>query len=143
MLAARKKQKKSDGRPPDTSHELVKRPSDAVHYRPGYRWKNNSCWLDCSLELMFLAVVPDFRTDFEPRFHGMHHTSPLWHLYKLFDLHMSLSENAEASSDLLAIQRDEFRATLKDVGTIKSVSDIGQIDVSKHVQKGSQLNSLL
>ncbi|KAG2342537.1 hypothetical protein BDR05DRAFT_912948 [Suillus weaverae] len=111
--AARMKQK-NDGRPPDTSHELVKRPpSDVVHYRPGYRWKKNSRWLDCSLELMFLAVLPDFHTDFEPRFHGMHHASPLWHLYKLFDLRIYLSENAEASSDLLAIQRSSGRGSCR------------------------------
>ncbi|KAG1717558.1 hypothetical protein EDB19DRAFT_2001825 [Suillus lakei] len=120
--------KKNDGRPPDTSHELVKRPSDVVHYHPGYRWKKNSCWLDCSLELMFLAVLPNFHTDFAPQFQGMHHASPLWNLYKLFDLRISLSENAETSSELLAIQRDEFRETLRDVGAVKSVSDSGQID---------------
>jgi hypothetical protein len=84
MIAAQKKQKKSDGRPPDTSHKLVKHLSDAVHYCPDYRWKNNSCWLDCSLELMFLAIVHNFHTDFEPCFYGMCHASPLWHLYKLF-----------------------------------------------------------
>ncbi|KAG0691978.1 hypothetical protein DFH29DRAFT_1074083 [Suillus ampliporus] len=80
LRAARMKSVKNDGRPPDTSHELVKQSQTSL---------------------------PDSM---------------------LFELCISLSENAETSADLLAIQRDEFCETLKDAGAIRSVSDLGSID---------------
>ena len=29
---------------------------------PGYKWKNNSCWLDSSLQLLFVVIMRDFAT---------------------------------------------------------------------------------
>ncbi|PPQ88302.1 hypothetical protein CVT25_012365 [Psilocybe cyanescens] len=55
------KRKKNDGRPPDTIKELtktVKNQKIPVIWAPNlgppsYKWNNNSCWLDSSLELLY------------------------------------------------------------------------------------------
>jgi hypothetical protein len=76
--AADRKRKKNDGRPPDTSKELLNLKqtktrnkkiqqviaslSDKPGNLLGYPWKDNSCWLDTLLDLMFRAVSQDFQT---------------------------------------------------------------------------------
>jgi len=59
-----KKRKKNDGRPPDTIKELVqvkvKRETGFVLGPASYPWKNNSCWLDTSLELTLITVMRHF-----------------------------------------------------------------------------------
>ncbi|KAJ6473065.1 hypothetical protein C8R45DRAFT_1163444 [Mycena sanguinolenta] len=68
--------KKNDGRPPDTSAELLgslksNKGSSKGPSKPdrlvGYPWANNSCWLDSALELLFSAVTRNF-ADFSSRF---------------------------------------------------------------------------
>ena len=70
--------KKNDGRPPDTTKELISAisskkkgptqqlldfrpiPKSIMLGRPSYPWKENSWWLDISLELIFMTVMRDF-----------------------------------------------------------------------------------
>jgi hypothetical protein len=75
-----KRRKKNDGRPPpDTVKELlghknskevekVKNPPKAIKKLdfglPSYPWSDNSCWLDASLQVLYMAVTRDFN-DFE------------------------------------------------------------------------------
>ncbi|PPQ89858.1 hypothetical protein CVT25_004737 [Psilocybe cyanescens] len=62
------KRKKNDGRPPDTLKELtktVKNQKIPVIWAPNlgppsYKWNNNSCWLDSSLELLYAATQQYF-----------------------------------------------------------------------------------
>ncbi|KIJ93842.1 hypothetical protein K443DRAFT_111442, partial [Laccaria amethystina LaAM-08-1] len=69
-----KKRKKNDGRPPDTIKELLnkstnqtlrgKNPTKKTSSRrtfgpPSYPWKNNSCWLDTALELLYIVLMRD------------------------------------------------------------------------------------
>jgi hypothetical protein len=87
---AEKQRKKNDGRPPDTSKELLGAPtkksvsklpnptlitdstnkstlkpqpkaSGKVKFGPpSYPWRANSCWLDASLEVLYAAITVDF-----------------------------------------------------------------------------------
>jgi hypothetical protein len=76
------KRKKNDGRPPDTTKELLKperskkksetqqlikfktqpkpKPSNITLGPVSYPWKDNSCWLDTSLELIYVTLMRDF-----------------------------------------------------------------------------------
>ena len=86
---AEKQCKKNDGRPPNTSKELIGAPakksisklpnttlttdstnkltlkpqpktSEKVKFgSPSYPWRANSCWLDASLEVLYAAITVD------------------------------------------------------------------------------------
>jgi len=76
--SAARKRKKNDGRPPDTKKELFKsslsssKSKKKVEFsdvesgqtspvgHPSYPWQDNSCWLDTSLELLFIALTRNF-----------------------------------------------------------------------------------
>lgn len=84
--AAAKRRQKNDGRPPDTSKELLKSPRaspmksktvkpksikpktvkfatpviDKPIGMPSYKWKASSCWLDTSLEILYITVSRNF-----------------------------------------------------------------------------------
>lgn len=87
-----------------------------------YRWKDNSCWLDSSLELIFRTAQHDWDA-FSTRFSNAPFNSKLRHLYDTLAqrcrLSMGLkSENPERE---LSAQRDEFRELLFQWGSIGSM----------------------
>ncbi|KAJ7086352.1 hypothetical protein B0H15DRAFT_782057 [Mycena belliarum] len=111
-----RRRNRKDGRPPDTSEELVGHISVAQKL-PSYRWHRNSCYFDTSLELIFQTVSQAFDREFGARSASLH---PDELLKKLFD-HMSLrrtveSDNAGGASptvlQTLALQRDGLRKSL-------------------------------
>ncbi|KAJ7078145.1 hypothetical protein B0H15DRAFT_789120, partial [Mycena belliarum] len=132
-----RRRNRKDGRPPDTSEELVgssKRGNTSSRTKarasrdtqghisvaqklPSYRWHRNSCYSDTSLELIFQTVSQAFDREFGARSASLH---PDELLKKLFD-HMSLrrtveSDNAGGASPTvlrtLALQRDGLRKSL-------------------------------
>ncbi|KIJ13899.1 hypothetical protein PAXINDRAFT_13224 [Paxillus involutus ATCC 200175] len=127
--------KKGDGRPPDTSKELLtktkagaskSKQSAEIGMRPSYPWKDNSCWLDSSLELIYTVASKQFYTSFLPRFQTMSRTHPLWNLYEAIDFRMTLVDLEQATS-MLGNQRDNLRKVLKHASIIKSLSDKGSL----------------
>jgi hypothetical protein len=125
------RRKKNDGRPPDTSKELLANPKSksptktrssakekmtpTVHDRPSYPWHNNSCWLDTSLELIFITVMRDF-----PRFSSLNQVllpeMALRVLFETLELCRTTVEDTPQDQDAssnLRLQRDSFRKFLR------------------------------
>ncbi|KAH7907135.1 hypothetical protein BJ138DRAFT_1215655, partial [Hygrophoropsis aurantiaca] len=125
---------RNDGRPPDTSHQLLRKKnltagdlavsSDVT--RAGYPWKNNSCWLDTSLELIYVTVAPNFLIDFSPRFHDVAHKHPLSDLHQVLDLRVNLV-NDSSISNILEIQRDSLRKNFHSAHIIPSIRDVDSL----------------
>ncbi|KAJ7190032.1 hypothetical protein GGX14DRAFT_328543, partial [Mycena pura] len=106
---------KNDGRPPDTGKALLagrKRKSLAPYYEKGYKWKDNSCWLDSSLIAIFSAASRDYSQSMEPIY--------------------SLPGYEEGGCTVLSNQRDGFRKILLDLpkSTLKSLRDFQTLFVS-------------
>jgi hypothetical protein len=146
--AVSKRRKKNDGRPPDTSAELLAEPkknknSDAIPKSQdavgatsksnnakivSYRWKENSCWLDVSMELLYHATTLNF-ADFASRFEGAHScsdASPLRILWKSFDerwiMESKTTCNEVAMMHKLEMHRDKLRQHLLKNKIIRSGS---------------------
>ncbi|KAJ7474341.1 hypothetical protein FB451DRAFT_1467183 [Mycena latifolia] len=127
---------RKDGRPPDTPQALLgsgrkgqdtaqEPPADPPEIedvvpdqRPSYRWKENSCYLDTSLELIFQTVSRDFHRQFGVRGVNVDKAEPIAQLLQ----HMSSRRTTERdlsggiSPEVLQkndAQRDSFRKFLK------------------------------
>ncbi|KAJ6461966.1 hypothetical protein DFH09DRAFT_1114122 [Mycena vulgaris] len=135
---AMRRSSRRDGRPPDTSKELVgrghkgrisaskgqtstpaKRPSTAVApLRPGYPWHKNSCYLDTSLELIFQTVSRDFHRHFGARASDLHEAESLSQLYEHMALRRAVEDDPSGGTSpvvlqTLATQRESFRTFIK------------------------------
>lgn len=123
------RQKKNDGRPPDTSKELLStktklptklhhtlkgKPLINAHQRASYPWHNNSCWLDTSLELTFVTVMQDFPS-FSSSCQALLPDMSLRVLFETFEVRrtMEATSNNEDTSGNLRLQRDSFRKYLR------------------------------
>ncbi|KAF9468215.1 hypothetical protein BDZ94DRAFT_1184677 [Collybia nuda] len=123
---------KSDGRPPDTSRQLLtslntgKKPGSQISKRSSYPWKNNSCWLDTSLELIFNTVIRDYSKSFRPRGATLGQEESMWPLYQAMDVRYKVSEdsamvNNDSLLKMLGVQRDGLRQYLKSHRIITSL----------------------
>jgi hypothetical protein len=135
-----RKRKANDGRPPDTSRELLgsKRQkieltpafkTKPISLRPSYPWANNSCWLDTALELLFQTVMRDFR-DFSVRFEDMHMETSLHILFRVLEMRKLVDEDDEGAADKLSQQRDNFRKHLQNKKLVKSATSFESVFVS-------------
>ncbi|KAJ7504614.1 hypothetical protein B0H11DRAFT_1709555 [Mycena galericulata] len=133
--AANSSHSRKDGRPPDTSKELVpgarkgkgpkssKKPpgdprSQVVARRPSYAWRKNSCWLDTSLELVFQTVSRDFERQFGSRATYLHAAEAISKLFELMTLRRTIEDDPSSGVgpvvlQTLATQREGFRKFLK------------------------------
>jgi hypothetical protein len=131
--ARKRNYKKSDGRPPDTSRQLLGKPhrpklkddrmSEDLEAeqmtRPSYCWDCNSCWIDTSLELIFNTVNRDYFTSFEPRFAHIRQNEAMWPLCQAMDLRHTIQDDPltaapqSNATSVLKTQRDGFRKHLK------------------------------
>ena len=114
------KSKKNDGCPPDTIKELLpkKAPSQVTTTKkatskvtmelnfgpPSYCWKANSCWLDASLQVFYIAITKKF-DEFEMVFDSLKADSPLNGLYLAFNEHFELDPEENNATTALGLQR--------------------------------------
>lgn len=87
-----------------------------------YRWRDNSCWLDSSLQLVFQTAERDW-DDFSRRFSGAPLSTKLRHLHDTLAQRRRISmdgppENMERE---LSIRRDRFRQSLVEWGAARSM----------------------
>lgn len=125
---ARHSSRKNDGRPPDTGKALLSRQKkskpQALEYQKGYRWKDNSCWLDSSLTAVSAAVSRDFGRSMEPIFAALPSGHPLLNLRQMIHtrLAVELPGYEEGGCTVLSTQRDGFRKYLRDLPNSPLVS---------------------
>lgn len=129
---------KNDGRPPDTGKALMRiRKVKEPEYEKFYRWKQNSCWLDSSLAVLFAAASRDYSDSLEPMFSGLPPNHPLKDPRQMFHTRretVQISGYESGGCNLLTTQRDGFRQVLRDVpgSPIKSLSEFSSMFVSVH-----------
>jgi len=130
-----KNKKKNDGRPPDTKEELLQaKKSKAVHPvkntknviefgPPSYPWDANSCWLDTSLELLFVSVMQNFE-ELSSLFNSVPKNSGLYSLYTTLNSRklINYDEDDHIVSQALKKHRDTLRVILKKKGVIKDLN---------------------
>jgi hypothetical protein len=138
-----KKRKKNDGRPPDTKNELLGQgkskkkqapPSPIQFGPPSYPWKANSCWLDTSLELLFLCAMRNF-DDFTTAFDSGPQSSAVSAFYSTLNLRRLIADDVDDRivSRTLGEHRDRFRALLKKRKVVKNVTSASSLMVCDHV----------
>ncbi|KAJ7101594.1 hypothetical protein C8R43DRAFT_1167387 [Mycena crocata] len=112
---------RKDGRPPDTSQDLLGKSSKGQSETPpntppptppasgplprrlpSYPWHKNSCYLDTSLELIFRAVSRGFHVDFSPRAAALIESDAIKQLFDHMAFRKALEE--DSSSELTAIR---------------------------------------
>ena len=141
-----KRRKKNDGRPPDTVKELLGRPKskkvakvDPVtvseskklesaddfklgHGLPAYPWSGNSCWLDASLQVLYMTVTIDFN-EFKTICEPLDPDVALGALYSIFRDRFDMDFEEENMSADLESQQDAFRVFLHKKKIISSLND--------------------
>jgi hypothetical protein len=78
---------------------------------PAYPWSGNSCWLDASLQILYMAVTRDFN-DFKTICEPLDPEIALGALYAIFQDRLELDLKDENTSAILESQRDELRVFL-------------------------------
>lgn len=131
-----KNRKKNDGRPPDTKDELL-HPSKNTNTvskfgPPSYPWDANSCWLDTSLELLFVSVMRNF-DDFSSLFNSVPKNSGLYALYTTLNSRRLINhdEDDRIVTQALKKHRDALRVVLKKKGAIKDLNTRQSFMVSR------------
>ncbi|KAG2140158.1 hypothetical protein DEU56DRAFT_735326 [Suillus clintonianus] len=146
---AAKKRTRNDGRPPDTARQLLgnhstngetlhdtslsptKRPRLNDIKRASYKWSNNSCWLDTSLELLFAAASQDFETSFSPRMSELTDEDSLSLLSHALNARTVVQGPDPSAPDdivgMLIVQRDSLRKDLSDKNIISDVDSFEPI----------------
>ena len=82
----------------------------------GVPWKNNSCWIDSSLQVLYAAVVgPDYNS-FQTRLRGTDSETPIGQLYRHIQacemIESTADRNLEFCMEMLGSLRDSFRKGL-------------------------------
>jgi hypothetical protein len=131
-----KQRKKNDGRPPDTVKELFghRNNKKAAHAKPppkasqklklghpAYPWSANSCWLDASLQVLYMAVTRDFN-EFKTICEPLDTDVGLGALYAIFQDRFDLGFDEDDMSSILESQRDALRVFLHKKKIIHSLN---------------------
>ncbi|KAL7284985.1 hypothetical protein ACG7TL_000074 [Trametes sanguinea] len=99
----------------EASPAIVTLPKVPLRTLPCYSQSDNSCWLDVSLQVLFVAVLNDYHS-FQERFEG-HVASDalLFEVYRVFDLRRSVQSEPRGQNNnpqYLNLQRDGLRRQL-------------------------------
>ena len=98
---------------------------------PSYRWKHNSCWLDTTLELLYVALMRNFE-EFSAILDALDDDSPLRVILELMESRHHLSTNPDdvKISVELSKQRDKIRQHLFELGIIDDLKGFNSVFVS-------------
>ena len=144
-----KKRVKNDGRPPDTTNELLipgpskkekkeskdlkqklkiseSTPSIRRYRIPSYVWQNNSCWLDTSLELLHATVSHGF-DDFTQVCRHLPSDSVRQVLFDMLEVRQNVPPDTPDLLRTMSLQRNKLRSMLvkaKEVPTMSSYESL-------------------
>ncbi|KAF9547111.1 hypothetical protein CPC08DRAFT_648853 [Agrocybe pediades] len=132
-IAETKRKSKSDGRPPDTVKELVitpakkkKKNTDPLFDNPSYPWNLNSCWLDTSLQILFIALKrsPDEYYALQEMYNkpGSERSLLATIFDKLLERYEAEGSTTPLTTPKLRLHRDLIRQSLKSEKIIKTIS---------------------
>jgi hypothetical protein len=101
--------------------------------RASYKWSNNSCWLDTSLELLFIAISRDFETSFSPRLSELTDADSLSLLSHAFEARTVIQgSDPSAPEDIVNVlfaQRESLRHDLVNKKIISAMDSFEAIFV--------------
>ncbi|KAF9536067.1 hypothetical protein CPC08DRAFT_776665, partial [Agrocybe pediades] len=147
---AKNKTKESDARPPDTAKELLgpksKKKSAAKSAAPAlkiaqvptlgppsYPWRSNSCWIDTSLELLYICLLP-ILPQLKLTFDKVPQDTPLHSFYStiISRERLAATRNTTEATDSkislsLSLHRDQLRETLFKAKMIDSVDEFSSL----------------
>ena len=78
-----------------------------------YQWNANSCWLDSSLQVLYIAITNRF-DEFTEIFGSLKPGSPLNSLYHTFHERFKLDPEDEDVTTSLGLHRDRLRIFLQE-----------------------------
>lgn len=86
---------------------------------PGYKWDRNSCWIDTSMQLLYIGLQPDW-SDFEVAFRGLSAGDPLSQFFNTFNRRRTLERDHkwDVMEMSLMQHRDDLRDCLYSAGDI-------------------------
>jgi len=130
-----KKRKGNDGCPPDMKEELLKpKKKKAVNHSkgtekviefgpPSYPWDANSCWLDTSLELLFVSVMRNF-DEFSSIFKSVPKNLGLYALYTALNSWRLISDDEDDHIVTQALKKHQntLQVVLKKKGAIEDLN---------------------
>jgi hypothetical protein len=87
---------------------------------PSYRWKANSCWLDASLQALYIAITKKF-DEFGKVFNSLETGSPLNGFYLAFNERFELDPEESNATPVLGLQRDHLQMFLKQNAIIEEL----------------------
>lgn len=79
--------------------------------QPCYPWENNSCWLDASLQLLFVALSRNF-SEFSSLVQTIQPGHPLRTLHSMFEQRLNLRSDDPNCTQILKMQRNDLRQQL-------------------------------
>jgi hypothetical protein len=88
---------------------------------PAYPWSSNSCWLDTSLQVLYMAVTRNFN-EFKTVCEPLNPDVALGVLYAIFQDRFDLDFEGDNTSAILESQRDAFRVFLHKKKIINSLN---------------------
>jgi hypothetical protein len=97
--------------PPSPSPVSIQQPSNLK--QPCYTWENNSCWLDASLQLLFVALSRNF-SEFSSLVQTVQPGHPLRTLHSMFEQRLNLRQDVPncTVTQILKRQRNDLRQQL-------------------------------
>ena len=143
---AEKKRVKNNGRPPDTTKELLNtRPSKTqkkettvlrqnlnlpTHHRiTSYIWENNSCWLDTSLKLLHATVSHRF-VDFTQVCQRLPAGSVLRLLFDMLEVRQNVPPDTPELQESMSLQRTNLHKRLVKAKEVRSMLSYESLFVS-------------
>jgi len=143
---ADKKRVKNDGRPPDTTNELLlsgpskKQKKEAKDLKqklkiptlrqiPSYVWEKNSCWLDTSLELLHATVSHGFE-DFAQVCRHLPLDSILRTLFDMLEVRQNVPADTPDLMESMSEQRTKLRKKLVEAKQVRTMSSYESMFVS-------------
>ena len=92
--------------------------------KTAYPWSSNSCWLDSSLQIFFIAINRNFQ-DYSEGIQDTPKTLGLKSLYSMFDKRRisEIQDSEKTLSTSRRKERDSFRKLLKKKEAIRSIDE--------------------
>ena len=80
-------------------------------WQPCYPWENNFCWLDASLQLLYMALGHNF-SEFSSLIHTIEPGHPLQTLHSMFEQHPNFKPNQPNCTQILKKQHNNLHQQL-------------------------------
>lgn len=128
-LDAPKSKNPSNVKAPGQVGKEMANQTPATSRTPSYPWQENSCWLDTSLQLLFVALTHDF-SEFSEFAQEVAPGSPLQILHNIFEQRLNPDSTTVNVSEELRSHRNHLRRQLVEHQQASSLTSYEPLFVS-------------